>query len=108
MVKKPVVNDERSVAVVNASYGLAYGVMTFGLLLCMIVRGFVAHEGCGDLMALVIISGGVAALYRRVKRVQPAFAPLWLWVLLIASLVAFAIGLLFPALHIATARFYWT
>ncbi len=53
--------DERTVAVENTSFRWAYLVQTYGLLLLVAYRGLVRREGAWDLMALVLLGGGVAA-----------------------------------------------
>lgn len=58
------IRDERTIAVENASYRLAYTVLAYGVLLSVVYRGFVLQEGSWDLMALVILSSGIATLYQ--------------------------------------------
>ena len=61
--------DERTVAVENASYRLAYQFMSFGLLLLVGYRSFVLHESNWDLFALVILGGGVGTAYQATHKV---------------------------------------
>jgi hypothetical protein len=56
--------DERTVAVENASYRWAYGVLTYALLVDVMYRGLFRHEAAWDLMALVIVGGAVCAAYQ--------------------------------------------
>jgi hypothetical protein len=61
--------DERTIVVENASYRLAYLVLSFGLLVLVAIRSFVNHENSWDLLGLVILAGGVAAVYQIFYRV---------------------------------------
>jgi hypothetical protein len=63
-VATPVERDERTVAVENAGYRLAYLFMSFGLLVLVAVRSFVNHESSWDLMLLVVLGGGVGTAYQ--------------------------------------------
>lgn len=58
------IRDERTIAVENASYRLAYTALAYGVLLSVIYRGFVLQEASWDLMALVILSSGIATFYQ--------------------------------------------
>ena len=60
MNNQPPVRDERTVAVENASYRLAFNVLIFGLFVIVFVRGLVLHQGLWDVLGLVIVSGWVA------------------------------------------------
>ncbi|MCB8946261.1 MAG: hypothetical protein H6658_21150 [Ardenticatenaceae bacterium] len=74
MKNQTVIRDERTIAVENSSYRLAYTVMSFGLLLIVAYRGFVWQEANWDLMALVILGGGIATLYQGSHKV---LSPRW-------------------------------
>ncbi len=63
MGNQSVMRDERTTAVENASYRLAYIFLSFGVLLATTYRGFLGQSGW-DLLALVIISSGIATLYQ--------------------------------------------
>ena len=65
MSVKPVMRDERTVSVENASYRIAYLVTTYGLLLSVAYRSFVLKQQSWDLMALVMVGGSIAAAYQR-------------------------------------------
>jgi hypothetical protein len=65
----PVVRDERTLAVENASYRFAYLVLSYGLLISTAYRGFVRDEPAWDLLALVVFGGVVTASYQASKRV---------------------------------------
>lgn len=56
--------DERTVVVENASYRLAYLVMSFGLLASVAYRSFALQQSGWDLLALVIVGGATATLYQ--------------------------------------------
>jgi hypothetical protein len=74
MADDPVVRDERTVAVENASYRLACAILTFGVLLIAGVRAIVLKEACWDLIALVVFSGGAATFYQARRQ---TLAPRW-------------------------------
>jgi hypothetical protein len=61
--------DERTVAVENASYRVAYLALSYGLLILAAYRSFVNHESPWDLLALVVIGGGVGTTYQGFHRV---------------------------------------
>lgn len=65
----PVMRDERTVAVDNASYRWAYLVLSFGLLASVAYRAFARDEASWDLLALVVLGGAVATLYQQYHRV---------------------------------------
>ena len=69
MNNQPPLRDERTVAVENASYRLAYLVLTFGLLVIVAVRALVLHQALLDMLALVIVGGGVAIFYQGTRRI---------------------------------------
>ena len=56
--------DERTTAVEDAGYRWAYLFLSFGILLIVAVRGFMNGEGSWDLMALVVLGGGVHFAFR--------------------------------------------
>jgi len=62
--EQEILRDERTVAVENASYRLAYVVISFGVLLSVIYRGFVLNQSSWDLLALVVLSSGIATLHQ--------------------------------------------
>jgi hypothetical protein len=64
--------DERTVAVENASYRLAYLFLSFGLLALVAYRSFVHHESAGDLLALVILGGVLSAAYQGFHKILTA------------------------------------
>ena len=56
--------DERTVPVENASYRWAFLVFTYGLLVDVMYRGLVRHEAAWDLLALVVVGGGICTAYQ--------------------------------------------
>ena len=57
-------SDERTVAVENASYRLAYALLSFALLIDVAYRGIVRDEAAWDLLALVIVAGGICTIHQ--------------------------------------------
>jgi 1,4-dihydroxy-2-naphthoate octaprenyltransferase len=68
MNDQPVSRDERTVVVENASYHIAYLVMSFGLLASVAYRSFVLQQSSWDLLALVILGGATATVYQGTNR----------------------------------------
>lgn len=64
MKQPPVLRDERTLSVENASYRWAYMILSYGVLLIVAYRGLVAQESNWDLMALVIAGSLAATLYQ--------------------------------------------
>jgi hypothetical protein len=58
------VRDERTVAVEDASYRLAYAFVAFALLLDVMYRSFVFREAPWELLAIVIVGGAISAWYQ--------------------------------------------
>jgi hypothetical protein len=61
--------DERTTAVENAGYRWSYLVLSFGLLAVVAFRSFVQRDASWDLLALVVLGGGVNAGYQVMHRV---------------------------------------
>ena len=61
--------DERTLAIENQSYRWAFYVFSYGLLAIVAYRSYVRGEAAWDLMALVLVGGGVASLYQFSQRV---------------------------------------
>ena len=57
-------HDERTVAIENTSYRWAYLFLSFGLLAIVVFRSFALHQSSWDLLAIVILSGVIAAVFR--------------------------------------------
>jgi len=64
MNNQSVSRDERTSVVENASYRVAYLVMSFGLLASVAYRGFVLQQSSWDLLALVILGGATTTLLK--------------------------------------------
>jgi hypothetical protein len=60
--------DERTLAVGNAGYRLAYVVLTFGLLAAVAYRAFAFGQASWDLLALVIGGGAISLGYQASHR----------------------------------------
>lgn len=69
MSEQPVLRDERTVMVENASYRLAYNLLSFGALVIVAWRGFVLGQSLWDLLALVILAGALATVYQAVHKI---------------------------------------
>jgi 1,4-dihydroxy-2-naphthoate octaprenyltransferase len=69
MNNQSVSHDERTVVVENASYRIAYLVMSFGLLAIVAYRGFVLQQSSWDLLGLVILGGATATMYQGTSKV---------------------------------------
>jgi hypothetical protein len=69
MSSQSVSRDERTIAVENAGYRIAYFVMSFGLLASVAYRSFVLQQSSWDLLALVILGGATATLYQGANKV---------------------------------------
>ncbi len=70
MADKPVLLDERVVAVAYKSSHIAGIILLFGVLIDATVRALLYRQACWDLFALVIGSGLVATIYQRAKHVE--------------------------------------
>ncbi|SRR5512133_3952245 len=92
MKDQTVVRDERTDVVENASYRIAYMIMTYGLLAIVVYRGFFLQQSNWDLLALVVLGSAAATLYQGAKKVLPRR-----WI--VASIVTFIVsGLIAVAL----------
>ncbi len=87
MKDQPVTRDERSTMVENASYRVAYLVMSYGALAIVAFRGFVLQQSSWDLLALVVLGGAVATIYQGSNKILSRY-----WVMAtIAALILAAI-----------------
>lgn len=87
--------DERTVAVENAGYKWACTFMSFGLLVAACYRSFVLHESTWDLLALVILGGGVGTTYQATHKILGrrwlvVFVSAFVLAAVIAALIALA------------------
>jgi len=96
MNNQSVARDERTAVVENASYRIAYLVMSFGLLASVAYRGFVLQQSSWDLLALVILGGATATMYQGTNKV---ISRRWIITtvatIVIAGLIAAAFVILF-------------
>lgn len=69
MMTQVVERDERTAAVENASYRLAYMVLTYGLLISAAYRSFAYEQATWDLLGLVVVGGAIATLYQGRSRI---------------------------------------
>lgn len=90
MKNRSVIRDERTITIENASYRWAYHLLSLGLLVSVIYRGFIRQESSWDLLALVILGGLVTTLYQGIHRVLSRH---WALVAVIAVLIAGAMAL---------------
>jgi len=89
MTATPVMRDERTRAIENASYRWAYLVLSYGLLLSTAYRSFARGEASWDLLGLVILGGAVANVYQANQRVLNRR---WAVSSIVAMVVAVVIG----------------
>lgn len=81
--------DERTQAVENAGYRWSYLVLTFGVLVISAYRSLALHEATWDLIALVVVAGGVQAAYQVSRRVvYPRWAVMGLVTLVVGAALA--------------------
>lgn len=83
--------DERTVAVENASYRWAYGLLVYALLVDVMCRAWFRHEAAWDLMAMVIVGGVVASVYQARQRI---LAQGWVMKVVLLSCVAAVVAAL--------------
>ena len=89
MKTQSIIRDERTTTVENASYRWAYILLSFGVLLSVMFRGFVWNEASWDLLALVIASGFIATFYQGIHRVLTGrWALIAVVTLVVAAVVA--------------------
>jgi hypothetical protein len=81
--------DERTTAIENAGYRWSYLALSFGLLAIIAFRSLVRGESSWDLLALVVLGGGVNAAYQGLHRV---LYKRWAVVSVVTLVVAAALG----------------
>jgi len=91
MTATPVMRDERTLTVENASYRWAYLFLSYGLLLATAYRSFARGESSWDLLGLVILGGAVANIYQARQHV---LTRRWARSALVAAGVAVVVGAL--------------
>jgi len=57
-------HDERTIAIENTSYRLAYLFLSFALLAIVAFRSFALRQSSWDLLAILVLSGIIAAVLR--------------------------------------------
>jgi len=87
---RSVTRDERTITIENASYRWAYHLLSLGLLVSVIYRGFIRQESSWDLLALVILGGLVTTLYQGIHGV---LSRRWVLVAVTTALISGAIAL---------------
>jgi hypothetical protein len=96
MKDQPVIRDERSTAIENASYRVAYMVMSYGALAIVAYRGFVLQQSSWDLLALVVLGGAVATIYQGRNKVLSRY---WVMATFAAVILAGVLALVFALLR---------
>jgi len=96
MTNQPVTRDERSIAVENASYRVAYLVMSYGALAIVAYRGFVLQQQSWDLLALVVLGGATATVYQGSNKVLSRY---WVLATVAAVILAGILALIFALLR---------
>lgn len=89
MAESPILRDERTDFVENASYRWAYLLLSYGLLASVAYRAFARNESSWDLLALVIVAGAVATFCQARQRVLSAR---WAVITIAAVIIAIAIA----------------
>jgi hypothetical protein len=96
MNNQPIIRDERTITIENASYRWGYMVVTYGLLVIIILRAFLFNQTNWDLFALLFVSGLVTTVYQGVHQM---FTRRWIYLFaatmviaaLVAALIAFVL-----------------
>jgi hypothetical protein len=92
MNNQSISRDERTTVVENASYRIAYLVMSFGLLASVAYRGFVLQQSSWDLLALVILGGVTATMYQGNRKV---LSRRWIMATVATLIIAGLLGVAF-------------
>ena len=88
--------DERTLAIRNKSFRIAYALLAYGLLADILARAFIRHEVNWDLVVLVLAAGLFAKSYQVAnKAVVPRQALLFGAVFLITAVTVSALILFF-------------
>ena len=69
MTNKSIERDERTTFIENASYKFGYNFIAFALLLDVVYRSLRFNESSWDLLALIVISGFVMAIYQYKQKI---------------------------------------
>lgn len=92
MINQSISRDERTVVVENASYRIAYLVMSFGLLTSVAYRSFVLQQSSWDLLAIVILGGAIATLYQGTNK---ALSRRWIMATVATFVIAGLLAIVF-------------
>ncbi len=71
MNDQPIIKDERTKSVENASYKPGFIIICFGLLIDIIIRSFFYNEAPWDLFALVIVGSWASTIYQARQKILP-------------------------------------
>ncbi len=99
MTNKMVEKDERTTYIENFSYTIGYKFIAYALLLDVIYRSIKFNEAPWDLLAIVVISGFVTAIYQYKQKI---LVKNWLkticFMSIITAIVAFIIAIVLKTL----------
>ena len=74
MKDQPVIQDERTKSIENASYKPGFIILCFGVLIDIFIRSAFYNQAPWDLFALVIVASWASTLYQaRQKTLPPKF-----------------------------------
>jgi hypothetical protein len=90
MKNQPVLHDERTVMVENASYRLGFMVLSYGLLIIVTLRGFIYKESNWDLMALVILASLITTAYQGLHQI---LSKRWGYLFAVTAIVAAVVAI---------------
>ncbi|MCX7681969.1 MAG: hypothetical protein N2508_08430 [Anaerolineae bacterium] len=97
MSEQPVVRDERTTAVENASYRLAYTVLSFGALVIVAWRALFLRQPLWDLIALVCLTSVLATAYQAVHNIFTRRVVVLMVILMVLSFLIAAVLVLLIA-----------
>jgi hypothetical protein len=92
--------DERTIAVENASYKIGYILLTYALLADVMYRGF-RHEAAWDLLALIVIGGGVCVFYQARQKILSRG---WQMKAVLVMCIAFVVGVVMALVRVKGIR----
>lgn len=88
-----IVRDERSIAVENDSYRVAYIFIVYALLIDVIYRSLAYNEAPWDLLALVVLGGAISTAYQaRQQALPPSWAKTATIIALFGGVIAFIVA----------------
>lgn len=91
-----ITRDERTIAVEQAGYLWAYCFITFALLIDVMIRSFFFNEAAWDLLALVIVGGGISTAYQYIQNAltKPLMNRAWLIVIIGSGVAAMIVAMI--------------